>query len=290
MWVRGLAFVLLASGSALAANEDRGTMTDVTEEPGKRYLFVGARYRGMIVPQAMINLFADGGRTVYNNAFGIELDIRKDNFSIIPSIILAEHGMERTLFHDKGKTVEEASNWSVIGSDIKGLYAAVDLLWSVGLARQVRFEFGFGVGIGVLMGDLSNNWVYGGRGTNNGPLTAKFDGADYSFTPCTRTTDGPQQPGDARAGCQPTDHSNSSVNKVGATADPSTGKVSGGYTEPGWTHGGSVPSIFPYLALPILGLRIKPIKAFEARVQLGFVLPGFFFQISGNYGFERPAK
>jgi hypothetical protein len=67
--------------------------------------------------------------------------------------------------------------------------------------------------------------------------------------------------------------------------------MKGTYTEPGWTNGGSVPSIFPYIALPLLGLRIKPVKSLVIRVpQFAFTLTGFTFGITLYYGLERPVK
>lgn len=271
-----------------AMKTDEGTQTDVKEREGKYYYFIGFFYRGTVVPQFLMNLFVDGGRTVYNSAAGFQFDIRKDGFSIIPQIILAEHAMERTPFLEKGKAAGEAGNWTVVGADIKALYGGVDLLWSAKMAKNFDFEFGFGVGIGVIMGDIANNWVYGDK---NGPIKATVNNTTYSFSPCTKTTDGPQ-PGSMSldAGCQPSNHRNAEVNKVGATYNPATGKIEGGYTEPGWTHGGSVPSIMPWLSLPILGLRIKPIKSLVLRAQLGFSLTGFYFQLGGFYGLERTSS
>jgi hypothetical protein len=68
--------------------------------------------------------------------------------------------------------------------------------------------------------------------------------------------------------------------------DPSPAKV-GGYHEPNWFNGGSIPVIFPQISLPELGLRYKPVKEFEMRAQIGFSLTGPFFSISGDYGFEK---
>lgn len=275
-----------------AMDSEEGKLTDVREKNSKYYYFIGFRYRGTVVPQFIMNLFVDGGRTVYNSAAGIEIDIRKDGFSMIPSLMLMEHAMEPTMFLQKGKNPDEAGggNWSIVAADLKGLYGAVDLLWSAKMAKNFDFEFGFGVGIGVIMGDILDNWVNGGAGPGNGPYTAYSNGKLYSFTPCGPGTDAPGGP----LGCQPISHSNGgpppTVHKVGFRTDPVTGKVIGGYTEPGWTSGGVVPSIFPYLSIPILGLRIKPIKALEMRPQLGFSPTGFYFQLSANYGFERPTK
>src|SRR5262245_37257023 len=37
---------------------------DPTEDPSKRYFFVGLRFRDVIVPKFMMNIFGDGGATV----------------------------------------------------------------------------------------------------------------------------------------------------------------------------------------------------------------------------------
>src|SRR6188768_3333440 len=46
------------------------------EQPGKTYYGVGLRYRAIIVPKFMINMFgADGGRTIVSNGIGPEFVI-----------------------------------------------------------------------------------------------------------------------------------------------------------------------------------------------------------------------
>ena len=46
-----------------------------------------------------------------------------------------------------------------------------------------------------------------------------------------------------------------------------------------------VPPVVPWLALPHLALRIKPIKQLMFRVDLGFSVLGFFTGVAVNYGF-----
>ena len=99
----------------------------------------------------------------------------------------------------------------------------------------------------------------------NGPLTAST-GRRYSR--CNAV-------GDPGSGCNPADHQNSDVNKVN------------GYKEPSWFSGGSKPAIFPWISVPQIGLRIKPIKQFVGRIGLGFSLTGFWFGINGQYGLEQ---
>jgi hypothetical protein len=222
-----------------------------------------------IVPAFLINLFVDQGpNTVLTSTIGVSLDIRKDHFSIVPGINYTEYGFDPTLFLQKGKDATDPGNWGLVHSTLKAIYVTVDLLWSVPIAKQgqVDFEFGFSAGIGGVFGDLYNTWVTpSNNGTN--PYPSQSSG---SFYQCQTT---------GLAGCNANNHQNSTVNKVGPGA---------GYREPNWFDGGggSVPTVFPWLSLPILGLRIKPIKQLEMRLNGGFSVTGFFANFAMYYGFE----
>jgi hypothetical protein len=240
--------------------EDKSS-SNVTEKPGKTYYFVGARYRGTIIPQAFMKLFVRGGATVYSNTVGIEVDIRKDGFSMIPSLTYTEYGTGDILFLERGKP-ETANNWSVVNSSMKGIYANVDLLWSTKVHKNVDIEYGVGIGLGAIFGALVNNWVYEAP---NGRY--KDDESGRTFNPCLAETDSPD--------CQKIAHSNATEAKVN------------GYEEKNWFDGGSKPPIFIHLAVPQLGVRLKPAKEFEARLGIGFSLTGFFFGLSANYGLEK---
>lgn len=234
---------------------------DVEELPGRNYFFVGLRYRGNIVPGFLLNMFVEEGKTIYTNMIGAEFELRKDGFSLIPALSYHELGTGDILFKQKN-TPNIAGNYSVVNSGMKLVYASVDLLWSTKLSKNVEFEYGAGFGLGGVFGDLENSWV---REDPNGPLAAST-GRRYS------RCDAVGAPG---SGCNRADHQNSEVDKVG------------GYKEPSWFSGGSKPAIFPWISVPQIGLRIKPIKQFVARVGLGFSLTGFWFGINGQYGLEQ---
>ena len=234
---------------------------DVEEIPGRTYFFVGLRYRGNVIPAFMLNMFLDQGTTIYTNMIGAEFDLRKDGFSLIPALSYHELGTDDILFKQKS-TPNIPGNYSVVNSGMKLVYASVDLLWSTKLSKNVEFEYGAGFGLGAVFGDLQNNWV---QVDPNGPLTADT-GTRY------RRCDTVGPPG---TGCNAADHQNSEVNKVGD------------YTEPSWFNGGSKPAIFPWISVPQIGLRIKPVKQFVGRIGLGFALTGFWFGLSGQYGLEK---
>ena len=241
--------------------ESSEPMTDVYEKPGQTYYFVGLRYRATVIPKFMINLFANDGQSVVSNTIGVELDIRRDGFSMIPWLVYTEYGTGDMLFWQKGQP-DLPQYYSDVQSNLKSIYAGVDLLWSRDLSNKVAFEYGAGFGVGFIFGNLVDNWVYDSGAT--GPLTGSNG---HHYTPCAT--------GDTELGCNTADHQNASVAHTG------------GYVEKNWFGGGSVPVFFPHIAFPELGIRYKPIKQLETRLSVGFSLTGFFFGLSGSYGLEK---
>jgi hypothetical protein len=237
---------------------------DVAEIDGKRYLFVGARYRGNIIPKFMLNLFVDEGATIYSNTIAVELDMRKDGFSLIPALGFTEYGTSDILFKQKGEK-DIPGNYSFVNSSMKAIYATVDLLWSAKISKNFDFEYGAGFGLGAIFGDLANNWVY--QDDVNGSLGASNG---HKYSKC--------QTGGVQVGCNAVEHKNTDTLKVG------------NYTEPSWFSGGSKPVVFPWISIPQLGLRYKPVKNFVARLGMGFALTGFWFGLNGEYGLEQKPK
>src|SRR5947209_13641011 len=67
------------------ANTTEPKVTDVLEDKGQSYYFLGVNYRMNIVPAFIINLFVDEGpNTVLTSTVGLSFDVRKDHFSIVP--------------------------------------------------------------------------------------------------------------------------------------------------------------------------------------------------------------
>ena len=216
------------------------------EKKGESYMFVGLRYRGIIVPQFMINMFGEGGDGVYVNAFGPEFSIRRDNFEYNFSIWYADYGMDPTTFKAKDDPIDA---WEIVESDLKVIYLTADFLWSTDLNPQFAINYGMGAGIGFVFGDLYRQQATPPGGNPNVPPE------DWVACP------GPNQAiycGDDN------DHY-------------------GDYTEDSWASGGSKPILFPWFALQT-GLRYKPHKNFVTRLDLGFGTSGFFFGLGADYG------
>lgn len=229
-----------------ASETEEDADTSPVEAPGETYLFVGARYRGIVFPKFMLNLFADGGRSAYVSGIGPELGIRKDNFETILSAWVGFYGLGETPF--KGKNDDELA-WEIIESNLKVLYLTSDFLWSEPVSSELAINYGVGVGLGFVFGNLFRTQAY-----------PEGDGEiPDNLRKCTRQ----------------------------GVPDPvwcdDANEHYGGFTEPSWFGGGSKPVLFPWLALQT-GLRYKPHKNFVARLDLGFGTSGFFFGLGADYG------
>ena len=231
--------------------------TDPYEDPNEAYYFLSLRFRDVVVPKFMINIFADGGDTVNVFTFGPEFTRRKDDTEINVGLSYADYSMDEFLFKGKGDPEE---NWEIVSSDMKAIYLTVDILYNIPLDDGGRFALliGGGVGFGGIFGNLYRNDARPKAGT-----TADPEDVDQ-WQKCA----GPI--GDTPAGTQ------FCTDDEGAYGD---------YDEPSWANGGSKPFIFPWLALPQISFRYKPIHQLQARADLGFSLTGFYWGLSAGYGF-----
>lgn len=238
---------------------------DPREDPNKSYKFIGLRFRNVIVPKFMLNIFADGGTTVNAFTFGPELTSRKDHLEFNFAISYADYSMDSFLFKGKGDGPEAFER---VASSMKLLYFTLDILYEIPIDTKGRFAFLFGGGIGLapVFGNMYRSQVYP-KNTND----ADPDNA-AKWNNCLAKND---PPGPTAAPNKP--YCDSDNNHFG---DPGQHT---GYDEPSWFNGGSKPSIFPWISLPQLSLRVKPIKQINTRVDFGFSITGFFFGMNAGY-------
>ena len=219
------------------------------EKPNTTYMFVGARFRYVIVPKFYLNLFSAGGTTVGVPAFGPEFTLRSNRFEYVLSAMYASYAMDPTPFKSKTDT---AQAWELVDSTMKSLYLMSDFTWSSPIDPQWAIIYGAGFGLGIVFGELHRVQAYPPQGADvNDP---------YSYQPCV----GPNLP-------------------RGDFCDTSNNHYPG-YSEPSWANGGSKPMVFPWLSLQT-GVRFKPTHDVMARLDIGWnIFNGPFFGIAGNYG------
>jgi len=250
----------VASGNATAPDKDSGIVADAeagsspVELPGKTYLFVGARYRAIIVPKFMINMFGDGGKTLVVHGFGPEFAIRKNAFEYNLSLWYAGYGMDDTPFKAKD---DGAPAWELVKSELKSIFITSDFLWSQDFSPEFSLNYGLAGGFGIIFGDLHRVQAEPGQANFNG-------NTGEGFVRCT---------------------GQNTTNRF----DPNTlycddsNNHYGDYTEKSWTDGGSKPILFPWFVLQT-GVRYKPHRNFALRFDAGFGTSGFFLGLGADYG------
>jgi hypothetical protein len=218
------------------------------EKHGQVYYFAGARFRYGLIPKFMMTLFGDGGANVGIPSFGPEFTIRKNGFEYAMSLQYTSYAMDWTPF--KSKTDPNPS-WELVKSSLKALYFVTDFTWSTELHPMVAINYGAGIGIAAVWGNLYRVQAY--------PVPGSNENDPGSYAAC-----------------------NGVGNPHGFCGNDNTHYP--GYTEPSWSNGGSKPILFPWLSIQT-GFRFKPHRHFAARLDLGWnLLNGPFFGLAGNYG------
>jgi hypothetical protein len=220
------------------------------EKPGTTYYYAGLRFRLAIIPQFMFKMFsADGGRAVISPAIGPELGVRRNGFEYDVWLTFASYSMDDVPFKSSS---DPDYAWEIVRAELKTLSVGSDFLWSTPLREDLSVVYGGGAGIGIVFGGLYRNQSFPANGVPGDPST-------YLKCPAPRFNNSPWCGND-------NDHY-------------------GGYQEPSWVNGGSKPLVFPWIALPQLGLRWKPHPKAVLRFDTGLSLPGpFFFGFAGQYG------
>ncbi len=143
--------------------------------------WLGARYRGVVIPKFLMKAFADGGRSLAVPGGGITLTVPTASVDVIISLGYLSYRMPNAPFKPKGTPDTE---WELISSDLQALTASVDLMWSIPLDAKKAWTFRVGGGIGAgwtFLGDMTRTQAY--------PADGKV-GDPYTYLPCK----GPNNP------------------------------------------------------------------------------------------------
>jgi hypothetical protein len=237
--------VVLALPNSARAQGDQAAEALPSSAAGSAYL-LGLRYRGIYIPQTVVNWFVDGGDSVYVSGFGPEFSVRDDEVEYILSAWVALYDMSPVAIKGSG---DEELAWEIVESDITALYLTADYHWHTRLAGRLELSYGGGAGLGLLFGDLYR----------------------------TQAT--------LRPGGSPGNPEDFVVCAAQSPNDPYCDGVNdhyGDYSEPSWFSGGSRPVIFPWLTGQ-LGLRYQPHEKLVTRLDLGIGTSGLFFGIGADY-------
>jgi hypothetical protein len=246
---------------------------DPFEDPNKPYRFIGLRFRDAVVPKFMINWFANGGRNVNAPMVGPEFITRQNHLEIAVAVMYADYSMSPFLFQGKS---DPSTSWDLVQSQLKVAYAMVDILAEIPLEKKmvngiektgrVALLIGGGVGVGGVFGSL-----YQSQAFPNSTAAASNSSNPGQWTACTSQN----MPGQfSGTYCN---------NRSNHLAGPG-GNLTTGFSQPTWVSGGDLPIVYPWIALPQISLRYKPIKQFQIKADGGFSTSGFFGGVSASYG------
>lgn len=229
---------------------------DPTEHEDQDYFFLGAFYRHVIIPGFIQDLFVEGGIDGSNPGVGLQFLWRKNNFNVSANVWW-NNANGQGYFRAQGDPVTDTE---YIDAQLGVIFVNAEFMWSFPITEWFAFEFGFDLGLGFIYGDLIRTEAY---------ETTRGSG---QFQPCRGSNDP-----DAPSGyCEP-------------PAPPPCYARNGGHygcVEPNWfTEGGDTPFVFPWVSLPHVAVRFKPIRQLQVRIDGGYGLYNFFFGGGLSYGF-----
>lgn len=216
----------------------------------------GARFRGYLIPTFLMNIVAEGGTTVFEPGAGLTYTHTFGRLEVVPSIAYAYYGLPATPFKANGKPDTE---WEIAEADLQSLALSVELFYVAPLDARgvVRLRVGAGLGIGWMMaGDLVRTQAY--------PKDL-VPGDPYTYAKCN----GPNDPAGTYRYCNSLDKD----------------KTRYGEADRAWGDGGARPIIYPWIALPEVGLSFWPDEHWGIDVDLGLTISGFMGGVGGRYAF-----
>ncbi|MEZ4298303.1 MAG: hypothetical protein R3B70_25345, partial [Polyangiaceae bacterium] len=218
--------------------------------------WLGARFRGYVMPKPIVNAVFDSGATLFAPGGGLTVETRAGDAVLIFSAAYASYRVPEMPIKPKGAP---DTDYEIVESDLMSLFATVDILWNRPLDSKGHWSarFGLGVGVGWLFyGDLYRTQAYPTKASGNDP---------YLYAKCN----GPNDPFGTFAYC----------NQLDSDADHY-----GGYTEPSWFEGGRVPRVFPFLAFPEIGLSWTPARNVGIDLEVAASVSGLMMGLGFRYG------
>lgn len=254
-----------AQAAPPAVDDSIGFTADLEpEDSGQRrpMWFFGGQYRHHWVPTGIQEIFMDMAPNIKGPGYGVLASRRSvDGFSLTFGLAYTDYAFEG-FFREKGDGRGETE---YVKSDMSLWHVTSSFMWSTEFLGVLAFEYGFGLDLGVVLGDINRSEAYLDTG---------------GWRRCAAAGDRPDLTDNGVAYCdQP--------QEAGATTDPSgergahynvnVGKISGG---------GDIPDIFLVPAIPQFAIRFQPIRNIALRLEAGYGIVQFWVGASLLIGFE----
>jgi hypothetical protein len=228
-------------------DEDKGDEKTAEAAPkGPRSWFFGPFGRYVIVPAFMLELFLEQAPTLGNGSVGIIADHRSADGPTL------EIGLGYTgyvfdgPFQAKGDP-ETDTEW--LESNLGLIHLTGSVLWHSDIASKLSFEYGVGLDLGIMTGEMKRTEAYKAGGAFH-----KCAGFDFTSAYC-------EPPTNMVAGTDAYDEEGAHYNVVEKRVPP----IGGGFM------------------LPHLALRWEPIPELAAKVEFAYGIVQLWFGLSVAY-------
>jgi outer membrane protein OmpA-like peptidoglycan-associated protein len=231
---------------------------------GREQWFLGAYWRHLWVPRFMQKVFFEQAPSISTGLFKLEPNIGLVATWRNASGFALQFGLGHSSYRFKGyfRTKGDPIDATEYArSTLDFWYGTVAALWSAEIVKELAVEFGFGLDLGLLTGDIERTEAYYDR---NGwhpcrkpldPALQSSDGVTYCAKPRGgAATDPPDKFGE---------HYHVKVGKMGS--------------------GGKIPPIVPIPTIPMLALRFAPIRDLVIKWELGYSIIEFWTGASLHY-------
>ncbi|UQA57900.1 tetratricopeptide repeat protein [Polyangium aurulentum] len=219
-------------------------------------LWLGAGYRGYVVPRFVMNIFGDGGRTVAVPGGAATLTRTSGAFDYAFSLGYGAYFLGPTPFKPSGTPDTE---YEIVESDLHALEATFEVRYNVMLDRSRRWRLRIGGGVGVgftFLGGLYRTQAF--------PATLT-PGDPYTYAKCR----GPNDPAGSYRYC----------NQLDKDADHYDG-----YADKSWFDRGARPLVYPWVALPEIGISFHPSPRVAIDLDVATSLSGLMTSLGVRFG------
>jgi hypothetical protein len=233
--------------------------------PPDRRRGLGFRFWGWYTPPWMVGLFAtEAGKGDWRGALsftpgseltfttGPEYTFRRGNLDVVLGLQYTGLGAEPGYFHG---TDEDDIDTERIESQLWLIYANVLFLWHTRVTDWFELQYGTGVGLGYVGGDLYRTQVHPAGG-------GLYDECTGLGMPDTMY-------------CS---NNNAHFRNADGTRF-SEGRLSD-------TVSGSIPPVVPWVSLPHVALYFRPHRRFDFRLDGGFALIGFYAGLAAHVAWD----
>ncbi len=236
---------------------DGGASESAVPQPsdGRPLDWIGARFRGVLMPQFLMNLAADGGTTIFIPGGGLTYTRRTSGPDVTFGVQYAAYLMGPTAFKPHGAPITETE---IVESGLHTTIGTFELMWRFPLddAERVEFRLGGGIGVGIAFaGDLLRWQAYPPPGAEDDPGL---------WEKCV----GPNNPAGTFRYCNQLDKDAARY----------------GEPEPYWHEGGLRPLFFPWVSLPQLGLTFLTTPTSALDLEVGATLNGLMTSLGLRVG------